>query len=136
MSKRARSGLILLALLVWVLVPAHRVGILPTPKKPELAQATMEEKRENIRISKRYAYLIHNWRGRESVCLVTLWTGESRFDHLAKNRQGSSAFGIAQLLGEKSRDPGEQIIKGLRYIASRHDTPCRALRFHNRHNWY
>jgi hypothetical protein len=96
----------------------------------------MEEKRENIRISKRYANLIYDWRGRESVCLVTLWTGESRFDHLAKNRKGSSAFGIAQLLGETSRDPREQIIKGLRYVATRYNSPCSALRFSIRHHWY
>jgi hypothetical protein len=136
MNKKVKYGLLLTVLLTLslALIP-EQTGHIPMPHKVA-TKATMEEKRENIRISKRYAYLIHNWRGRESACLVSLWTVESRFDHLAKNKQGSSAFGIAQLLGEKSRDPGEQVIKGLRYIASRHDTPCRALRFHNRHNFY
>ena len=137
MSKRARSGLILLVLLAWLLVPAHRVGILPIPEKPEpvLAQATMEEKRENIRVSKRYAYLIHGWGREQQACLVTLWTRESRFDHKANNPR-SSAFGIAQLLRERKSDPREQIISGLKYIEHRHSTPCNALSFHNRKNWY
>jgi hypothetical protein len=99
-------------------------------------KATMEEKRENIRVSKRYAYILYKWGKREQACLVALWTRESRFDHYAKNQQGSSAFGIAQLLRETSRDPREQILKGLIYVAHRHDTPCRAKRFHDRHNWY
>jgi hypothetical protein len=96
----------------------------------------MQEKRENIRISKRYAYILYKWGERERACLVALWTRESRFDHLAKNQQGSSAYGIAQLLGETSRDSREQILKGLIYVQSRYDTPCRAKAFHDRHNWY
>ena len=135
MSKRARVGLILLALLVWLLVPAHRVGILPVPEKPVAKHATMEEKRENIHISKRYAYLIHGWGREQQTCLVTLWTRESRFDHKADNPR-SSAFGIAQLLRERKQDPREQIISGLKYIEHRYSTPCRALSFHNRKNWY
>ena len=135
MSKRARVGLILTAILAWTLVPEHRVGILPVPKKPELAQATMEEKRENIRVSKRYAYLIHGWGREQQACLVTLWTRESRFDHKAANPR-SSARGIAQLLRERKSDPREQIISGLKYIEHRHSTPCNALSFHNRKNWY
>jgi hypothetical protein len=99
------------------------------------------EKRENIRVSKRYAYILYKWRGRESDCLVTLWTRESRFDHHARPRDNkgrvlSSAYGIAQLLGEKSTDPREQILKGLIYISSRYNTPCRAKSWHDRHNWY
>ena len=135
MSKRARVGLILLAILVWTLVPEHRVGILPVPEKPELAQATMEEKRENIRISKRYAYLIHGWERGQQACLVTLWTSESRFDHKANNPR-SSAYGIAQLLGERKQDPREQIITGLKYIEHRYSTPCNALSFFKRKHWY
>ena len=135
MSKRERVGLILLALLVWLFVPAHRVGILPVPEKPVAKQATMEEKRENIRISKRYAYLIHGWERGQQACLVTLWSRESRFDHKADNPR-SSAYGIAQLLGERKQDPREQIITGLKYIEHRHSTPCKALSFFKRNYWY
>lgn len=135
MSKKARVGLILLAILVWLLVPAHQTGILPIPKKPVAKQATMEEKRENIRVSKRYAYLIHGWGEREQSCLVSLWSRESRFDHKANNPR-SSAFGIAQLLREAKSDPREQIISGLKYIKHRYSTPCNALSFHNRKHWY
>jgi hypothetical protein len=135
MSKRARVGLILTAILVWTLVPEHRIGILPTPKKPVLTHATMEEKRENIRVSKRYAYLIYGWGRKQQVCLVTLWSRESRFDHKADNPR-SSAFGIAQLLRERKLDPREQIISGLKYIEHRYSTPCNALSFHNRKYWY
>lgn len=80
-------------------------------------------------------------------CLVQLWTWESHWNHLAKNkvpvyqvrngkRVALHAFGIAQLLGEKSKKPYIQIQKGLRYIESRHGTPCKAMKFHLRHNWY
>jgi hypothetical protein len=95
----------------------------------------MKEKRENIRISKRYAYLIHGWEREQQACLVTLWTRESRFDHKADNPR-SSAYGIAQLLRERKQDPREQIISGLKYIEHRHQNPCRALSFHDRENWY
>jgi hypothetical protein len=80
-------------------------------------------------------------------CLVQLWTWESHWNHLAKNkvpvyqvrngkRVALHAFGIAQLLGETSRLPYIQIQKGLRYIESRYSTPCRAMKWHLRHNWY
>jgi len=95
----------------------------------------MEEKRENIHVSKRYAYLIHGWGREQQACLVTLWTRESRFDHKADNPR-SSAYGIAQLLGETKQDPREQIITGLKYIEHRYSTPCNALSFHNRKYWY
>lgn len=80
-------------------------------------------------------------------CLVKLWTFESHWNHLAKNkipvyqtRNGKRvplhAFGIAQLLGETSRVPAIQIQKGLRYIEHRYSGPCHALNWHLRHHWY
>ncbi len=101
----------------------------------ERTQATMGEKRENrqtaIKFSKALGYT-----PRERACLVTLWTRESRFDHLAKNQRGSSAYGIAQLLRERSGDPELQILHGLRYIEHRYrGSACRALRHHAR-GWY
>lgn len=147
MRLMVRSGLVLAValILLWVFIPAPtgRQDLLPS--KPtqvrERTKATMEEKRENIRVSKRYAHILYKWGERERACLVALWTSESRFDHYARPKDGkgrvlSSAYGIAQLLGERSHDSREQILKGLIYISHRYDTPCRAKAFHSRHNWY
>jgi hypothetical protein len=68
-------------------------------------------------------------------CLVVLWTKESNWNSKSDNPE-STAFGIAQLLSEKSTDPYRQIRNGLRYVYARHGTPCQALRFHEQKNWY
>jgi hypothetical protein len=109
------------------------------PSKPteiNRTKATWEEKGENRKLAKKYAWVAFGWRGREWECLHFLWTRESRFDHLASNQQGSSAFGIAQLLGERSREPAVQILRGLRYIDKRYGTPCKAKRFAIKHKHY
>ena len=145
MKSKVLSGLLLTIVLtlLWVFAPepVHQVVDHPKNLVVREVKASGVEKRENIRVSKRYAYILYKWGKREQACLVSLWTRESRFDHHARPRDGkgrilSSAYGIAQLLGEKSTDPREQILKGLIYISSRYDTPCRAKRFHDRHNWY
>jgi hypothetical protein len=61
---------------------------------------------------------------------------EANNDHLAKNKSGSSAFGIGQILKETSADPMFQILHTYKYIQHRYKTPCSAQRWHNRHNWY
>jgi hypothetical protein len=95
----------------------------------------MEEKRENKALTVSYAYAL-GYSKKQVSCLVTLWTGESRFDHLADNKR-STAYGIAQLLGEKSSEPSIQVLHGIRYIGSRYKSdPCFALRHHNRKGWY
>ncbi len=66
----------------------------------------------------------------------TLWTRESRFDHLADNPR-STAYGIAQLLRERSRQPEFQILHGLRYLDHRYGkSACRALKHSDRRGWY
>jgi hypothetical protein len=149
-TRKGRLGLTLTATLIalWVLAP----GPIPRPaieihlEKPkqeivERTKATWNEKLQNKKLTKRYAYLAFGWKGDERACLISLWTRESRFDHYARplNAKGeprSSAFGIAQHLGEKSRDPATQILRGLRYISYRYDTPCRANDFQRRNNYY
>ena len=130
-------GLILTAILInWAYEPLP--PLIPRAKPVIMArtQATMEEKRENRELAKQYSRAL-GYTQRERACLVTLWTGESRFDHLAKNRQGSSAYGIAQLLRERSSRPELQVLHGLRYIGHRYSgSACSALRFKSRHNWY
>lgn len=133
MSWKVRGGLLLLIVLSMVWIIRHQTSDIPLPEKVDREvvleerrpHATMAEKRENKKIAKRYAYAGWGWRGREWRCLEYLWSSESRFDHYADNPK-STAYGIAQRLGEKSKDPAIQILKGLRYIEHRYDTPCRA----------
>jgi hypothetical protein len=99
-------------------------------------QATMEEKRANKALAKRYAWVGYGWRNMEWRCLDYIFTKEARYDHLAKNKQGSSAFGIAQRLKETSKDPAIQILHAYKYIQHRYKTPCEAMKHHLRHNNY
>ena len=66
---------------------------------------------------------------RQYLCLEKLWTLESQWNPLANNKR-STAFGIPQLLKLKTKDPYKQIDAGLKYIAHRHSTPCKALAYH------
>jgi len=66
---------------------------------------------------------------RQYLCLEKLWTLESQWNPLADNKR-STAFGIPQLLKLKTKDPYKQIDAGLKYIAHRHITPCKALAYH------
>ncbi len=99
-------------------------------------KATMEEKKANKIMAMRYAKAGWGWDLRQRQCVYKLFTKESRFDHLAKNQQGSSAYGIAQMLKEKSSDPAIQILNAYRYIVHRYGTPCKAWSHHVSRNWY
>jgi hypothetical protein len=130
MSWKVRGGIVLVIVLSLAWTIRHQTSVTPPPDRVkqvalEGRHATMAEKRENKRIAKAYAQAGWGWDGREWECLKYLWSSESRFDHLADNPE-SSAFGIAQRLKEKSKSPRIQILKGLRYIEHRYDTPCRA----------
>jgi hypothetical protein len=102
----------------------------------ENRKATQDEKSRNRKLAKDYAAAGWDWRGKEWECLKSLWTRESRFDNYAKNRQGSSAYGIAQLLREKDHRSEYQILRGLKYIDSRYGSPCKAYKFFLRNNYY
>lgn len=106
------------------------------PAIEERTQATMAEKKANKALAKRYAWVGYGWKDMEWRCLDYIFTKESRYDHLAKNRQGSSAYGIGQLLKETSKDPAIQILHTYKYITKRYQTPCRAMKYHLRHNHY
>jgi hypothetical protein len=54
-----------------------------------------------------------------------LWGKESAWNPKADN-PNSTAFGIAQMLGEDSTNPYVQISNGLRYIEHRYSNPCAA----------
>ena len=72
---------------------------------------------------------------KEYRCLEILWNRESRWDPRADNPK-SSAFGIPQMLRLKVLDPYRQIDIGLKYIAHKHLTPCRALAYHDKRGHY
>jgi hypothetical protein len=140
MRTRARNGLILLGALMLLVVAKswQESPALHHAEKPVLSQrlhATKAEKNENRRIAREYSKAL-GYTPREVACLVTLWTRESRFDHLADNKR-SSAYGIAQLLRERSGSPELQVLHGIRYIKHRYrGSACSALSFHNRRGWY
>jgi hypothetical protein len=71
----------------------------------------------------------------EFNCLHRLWTMESNWNPKSKNKK-STAFGIAQMLTEKSKDPITQVKHGLKYIDARYGSPCVALRHEFKEGWY
>jgi hypothetical protein len=140
MKKWVRSGLILMATLSLLLVGQDKLFPPPVGQIPngviENRKATQDEKNRNKKLAKDYASAGFDWRGKEWACLESLWTRESRFDHYAKNQRGSSAYGIAQLLRERDSRPEYQILRGLKYISGRYETPCRAYKFFLKRNYY
>lgn len=100
------------------------------------SKATEEQKKANRALAKTYAWVGYGWKGMQWRCIDYIFEKEARYDHLAKNKQGSSAFGIGQVLREKSKDPAIQILHAYKYIRHRYETPCRAMRYHLRYNHY
>jgi len=144
-KSKIQGGVILAGLLILLVSQATPIesGPLPTPHtsqqvekpQPPRVKATMKEKRANERMARQYSKAL-GYSPKEVKCLIALWTRESRFDHLADNPR-STAYGIAQRLREKSRDPAIQILHGLRYLQHRYSSSaCRALIFHRERGWY
>ena len=103
MRRKLLSGLLAVCLGIigiFFVTISHPPRTVHDVKKITLTE--MEMKHENITLAKRYAALDRGWTGKEWVCLYKLWRAESRFDSEADNPK-SSAFGIPQILGEKSR---------------------------------
>ena len=125
--ERESVGLILLAILAvgFVLGVKHVPNaIVPYPADVSISErtkATDYEKKANKKLAIHYAKVGFGYSKNETKCLVTLWTLESRFDNFARPRYAngklrSTAFGIAQHLGERSANSGTQILRGLSYI--------------------
>jgi hypothetical protein len=89
------------------------------------ATTTHTKEIENYKLYSHIKLTNHN----EYLCLEKLWMLESKWNPKANNKR-SSAYGIPQLLKLKSNDPYMQIDAGLRYIAARYGTPCKALTHH------
>jgi len=140
MKKWVRNGLILMATLGLLTQGHHKLFTPPVGRIPDGVisnrKATQDEKNHNKKLAKNYASAGFGWQGREWECLLSLWTRESRFDNFAKNQRGSSAYGIAQLLGERDSRPEYQILRGLKYIDKRYQTPCKAYKFFLKHKYY
>lgn len=83
----------------------------------------------------RVARLSYDWGETQMKCLRALWGKESAWNPEADNPI-STAYGIAQLLGETSEDGYEQIRNGLRYINHRYENPCHAWEFWQENKWY
>jgi len=127
-------GVLILSVISWDISPLRPIlapikGIVEPNTSVKQTKATAYDKKRNRELAEAYAYAGWGWQETEWLCIDALWTSESRFDHLAKNQKGSSAYGIAQRLGETSSDPSIQILKGYRYIAKRYHTPCNAYRY-------
>lgn len=112
------------------------VGVTFNPNHKPPTKATMEQKRANKVMAMKFAKAGWNWDKTQRRCVYSLFMKESRFDHLAKNQQGSSAFGIGQVLKETSKDPAIQILNAYKYIKHRYHTPCKAWAHHVTRNWY
>ena len=91
----------------------------------------------------KYAISEYDWDNTQYNCLIKLWTRESNWRWKAKSP--TSDFGIPQRhmrgksqeqISEFLSDPMGQIDWGLGYIKARYETPCKALAFSNRKNWY
>ncbi len=106
-------------------------GLLLFSNMPASQAISTQRDKENYKL---YAH-IKLLNAKQYRCLEILWNRESKWDPRANNPK-SSAFGIPQMLKMKELDPFKQIDLGLKYIAHKHSTPCRALHFHNQRGWY
>ena len=135
---RLKFRVVFLALLVIILTlfSINRLGIPHKSPTPIQTKATMEQKKANKALAKKIAWAGYGWKDKEWACLDKIFIKEAKYDHLAKNKSGSSAFGVGQILKETSADPMFQILHTYKYIQHRYKTPCSAKRWHSLHNWY
>ena len=96
------------------------------------AQAETPDYKSYARTASKLEY---QWNEQMFECLDSIWTKESHWNPKADNPK-STAYGIAQMLNEDSRNGFEQISNGLRYIEHRYTNPCDAWEFWRRNNWY
>jgi hypothetical protein len=119
-----------------LLIPFGTPAEAEAPHKPVELKLTAEQ--IAAQDPKQYAkdqFAQYNWTDEQLICLNKLWGKESGWNHLADNPH-STAFGIAQMLGEDSLLVSVQIDRGLRYVEHRYGKPCLAWQFWQRNNWY
>lgn len=129
--KKLKITLILaIAIGMGIIYPAHALS--PKLELRQVHQAIALSQPKDYAKIKMAQY---GWGKKQAKCLNILWGKESAWNHQADNPI-STAFGIAQMLGEKSLNPMVQINNGLRYIKHRYGTPCEAWQFWQRNKWY
>ncbi len=126
--------------IVAIVVIVVILGLAISLATPAYAQAPTFEK--NISLAwtepRAYARIVvtsQGWAVKEYRCLAQLWGKESAWNYTADNPH-STAYGIAQMLGEKSKSPVTQIQHGIRYIKKRYGNPCAAWKFWQKRYWY
>jgi hypothetical protein len=84
---------------------------------------------------KQYAFIKLNHSFSEFYCLDELYHYESRWNPSARN---GSHYGIPQGRSKylAKVDGFKQVDWGLKYIANRHQTPCKALDHFKRKGWH
>ena len=123
--------------ILWFALLAILVGFLMQAK--DARSETVNRETPDIRTYS-IERVLEKWGGGQWTYLNELIYRESKWNPLAQNPK-SSAFGLCQFLnstweGEKTSDPYKQIDECLVYIVNRYGTPEKALRFHDKHNWY
>ena len=119
-----------------LLIPFGTPAEAEAPHKPVEIILTAEQ--IALQNPKQYAkdqFAQYGWADEQFPCLGKLWGKESAWNHLADNPH-STAFGVAQMLGEDSLLISVQIARGLRYIEHRYGKPCLAWQFWQRNKWY
>jgi len=145
MKKIIATGTLLLVVGTFLGV-GQKAAAAPTMKKKWVEQVAPPASRvtESVKIYAKYEITAHGWPKAQWQCLNKLWTKESNWRHLAKNRS-SGAYGIPQALpAEKMASAGKdwktnpftQVDWGLKYIISRYKTPCGAIGHWNLKGWY
>lgn len=119
-----------------LLLPVGTPAAAEAPHQP--VEITLTAEQIALQNPQQYAkdqFAKFNWTDEQYKCLAQLWGKESGWNHLADNPH-STAYGIAQMLGEDSTEPHVQINNGLRYIEHRYGNPCNGWKFWQRHKWY
>jgi hypothetical protein len=114
-----------------------------------LLAPTYVEQEKKVEISAVRQYVREHYSEKQWKCIDELWQRESSWRTKSKpwraRNPSSGAFGIPQSLpAEKMAthgwdyltNPIVQVNWGMEYILKRYKTPCAALAFHNRKNWY
>lgn len=93
--------------------------------------------------AKKVAYREYKWGGQQFACLERLWTKESNWRSNAVSKTNDHGIPQRNMPDHTKEqkldflsDPQGQIEWGLGYISARYESPCQALSFHQRNNWY
>ena len=89
-----------------------------------MTTSTAHDLSKDVEMYKVYTH-IKLMNAKEFRCVELLWNAESKWNPKANNKK-STAYGIPQLLKMTETNPYLQIDLGLKYISSRHKTPCQA----------